>query len=162
MAIKNQKTVTYFLGNGLATPRKRVGLKEDLEVGTLVGIDKTTGKLVKATSGTSGSDYIMAVGVITTASTPTLESPRYMPNGSNVLIKDESQELYKYFTIGNIPVEEISDEDWKEGLAVYLGKDGKVTNTKPVAGGAQLIGMCGDKTRREVECNLIFPVEVVG
>lgn len=150
------KYVSYFLGNGIMTPRTRRETNEDLEIGTLVALDEN-GKLVKATNASSGAKR--AIGVITTGSVADLDSPRYY-KGSNILKKGDFQEVYKYFTVGNVPSTEVDFGTAKLGDPVYLGEDGKMTTTKP-SGGAmiQVVGLVGDKTRQEVECTLIFPTE---
>lgn len=151
------KYVSYFLGNGIMTPRTRRETNEDLEIGTLVALDEN-GKLVKATNASSGVKQ--AIGVITTGSVADLDSPRYH-KGSNILKKGDFQEVYKFFTIGNVPTEEVNFKTAKLGDPVYLGVDGKMTTTKPTGEGTliQVIGLVGDKTRQEVECTLIFPAE---
>lgn len=150
------KCVTYFLGNGIMTSRTRRELAEDIAIGTLVAVNDE-GKLVKATNDSAGAKR--AVGVITTGSVANLDSARYF-KGSDVLKAGEFHELYKYFTIGNLEDAEINFSTAKLGDAVYLGVDGKVTLTKPTGGDIiQVVGMVGDKFRREVECTLIFPDE---
>lgn len=151
------KYVSYFLGNGIMTPRTRRETKVEMEIGTLVALDDD-GKLIKATNATGA--HKKAIGVITTGSVADLDSPRYH-KGSNVLKAGEFQEVYKFFTIGNVPSTEVNFGTAKLGDPVYLGEDGKMTTTKPSGSGTliQVVGLVGDKTRQEVECTLIFPAE---
>lgn len=150
------KYVSYFLGNGIMTPRTRRETKVEMEIGTLVALD-TDGKLIKATNASGG--FKRAIGVITTGSVADLDSPRYH-KGSDTLKAGEFQEVYKFFTIGNVPEEEVNFGTAKLGDPVYLGVDGKMTTEKPSGGATiQVVGLVGDKTRQEVECTLIFPEE---
>lgn len=151
------KCVTYFLGNGIMTPRTRRETKVEMEIGTLVALDDD-GKLIKATNASGG--FKRAIGVITTGSVADLDSSRYH-KGYDVLKAGEFQEVYKFFTIGNVPSDEVNFTSAKLGDPVYLGIDGKMTTTKPSGGDyVQVVGLVGDKTRQEVECTLIFPAEV--
>lgn len=148
------KSITYFEGAGLMTPRTRAYTNEDLKIGDLVALED--GKLVKASSKTSKK----AIGVITKGSMATPDSPRYY-TGTNVLLKGESQEVYKFFTIQNVPKEEVDFSTAKYGDVVYLGEDGKVTTTKPTSGISQIVGLVGNTARQEVDCTLIFPAKTI-
>ena len=156
MALKNEKSVTDFQSNIIAT-RKRLELGEDIEIGTLVGIKD--GKLMKATNATGG--YVKALTVITYGSVADLESPRYY-KGNNVLKKGEFHEIYPLFVINNVPSDEVNFKTAKYGDTVYLGVDGKLTTTKPSGSGTliQVVGYVGDSIREEVICNpLAVPSE---
>lgn len=157
MSIKNVKSVTDFLGNGIMGSRGRLELNENLEIGTLVGIKD--GKFVKATNATGS--YVKAVTVITTGSVADLEDPRYY-KGTSTLKAGEFHEIYPYFVIQNVPNEEVNFKTAKFGDPVYLGTDGKLTTTKPSGSGTliQVVGYVGDAIREEVVCSpLAVPSE---
>lgn len=158
MALKNVKSVTDFLGNGIMGSRKRVELGEDLEIGTLVGIKD--GKLVKATN--ANGTTVKALTVITTGSVADIDSPRYF-KGSNILKAGEFHEIYPCFVIQNVPTEEVNFGTSKFGDPVYLGVDGKLTTTKPSGSGVlvQVVGYVGDAVREEVVCQPLANVAVV-
>lgn len=149
--MKNVKSVTDFLGNGIMGSRKRVELGEDLEIGTLVGIKD--GKLVKATN--KAGAYVRALTAITTGSVADMDSPRYF-KGTNILKKGEFHEIYPFFVIQNVPSDEVDFETAKFGDMVFLGTDGKMRTTPPGGEGMntliQVIGYVGDPIRQEVIC----------
>lgn len=158
MALKNEKCVTDFLGNGIMGSRGRKELAESLAIGTLVGLKD--GKLVKATNATGSP--VKAITVITTGSVADLDDPRYY-KGSNILKAGESHELYPYFVIQNVPSTEVDFKTAKFGDPVYLGVDGVMTTTKPTGEGTliQIIGYVGDPIREEVVCSpLAIPSEL--
>lgn len=141
MAIKRE-FVRKHIGE-FTVPVMTVELGEDMEVGLLFTIDKTTGLAMKADNTAWDSAEKPAVGVVPYSS---LEGfgEAFQLTRKEVLKKGEVIDVYQF---GILYADEIatackSNSYQHIGKPVYLGTAGKLTLTAPTNGnkGAQLVG----------------------